>query len=337
MLDERWSEDVEEIGDAIAKMLAVESAPDKVRKAEEDYGGIDPELVTRLDAFGLGELAGEPELFARVAFELGKALASVAFVETMPVLALTGKAGVSLGFSGPVPAANVLVAVRDGGEVRIERLNGPARRSAAGDSLVFHQTTGEGETIGDAGLADRLQRFADLVDAARLVGAGQALLAYGVDYAGQREQFGKIIGTYQGVAHRLARVAGDLDAAELLVRKAAFTASPANGGDGAPPPHFAIMVRAKAIQAARFAATNVHQVFGGNGFAMEYDVQLYSRRIRSWAMRGRRAGPDLAELGRMVLDPARRDSLTMLWHYEKGMPLPRWAREADAAGGPAAS
>lgn len=329
MIDERWSEDVTEIADALAKMLAIESANEKVRKAEDEHGGIDPALSAQLEAFGLDQLEGEPELFARIAFELGKSLASVAFVETMPVLALTGKAGVSLGFSGPVPSVNRLVAVRDGDAVRIEELNGDLRRSAAGDGLVFHQVTGKGEVIGDAALADRLQRYADLVDAARLVGAGQAALAYGVDYASQREQFGKIISTYQGVSHRLARVAGDLDAAELLVRKAAFTASTAHGGDGAPPQHFAIMVRAKAIQAARFAATNVHQVLGGNGFAMEYDVQLYSRRIRSWAMRGRRSGPDLAELGRMVLDPAKRDAMAMLWHYEKGIQLPRWAQEAD--------
>jgi hypothetical protein len=329
MIDERWSEDVSEIAEALGRMLAAESSSEKVRKAEEQHGGIDPALVAQLDAFGLDQLEGEPELFARIAFELGKSLASVAFVETMPVLALAGRAGVSLGLSGPVPAANALVAVRDGDAVRIERLNGHPRRSAAGDGLVFHQVTGEGEVIGDAAMADRLQRFADLVDAARLVGAGQGALAYGVNYAGQREQFGKIIGTFQGVAHRLARVAGDLDAAELLVRKAAFTASVANGGDGAPSRHFAIMARAKAIDAARLAATNIHQVFGGNGFAMEYDVQLYSRRIRSWAMRGRRSGPDLAELGRMVLDPAQREAMTMLWHYEKGIQLPRWACEAD--------
>ncbi|MET0179166.1 MAG: acyl-CoA dehydrogenase family protein [Novosphingobium sp.] len=329
MLDERWSEDVEEIADVVAKMLGAESTSERVRKAEAEGNGIDPELVAQLEAFGLEGLEGEPELFARIALELGKALASVAFVETMPVLALTGRPGVSLGFSGPVPAANPLVAARDGDVVRIETLNGEARPSAAGDSLVEHHPTGEGEVIGDAALADRLQRFADLVDAARLVGAGKALLAYGVDYVGQREQFGRIIATYQGVSHRMSRVAGDLDAADLLVRKAAFAASTANGGDGAPPPHFAIMVRAKAIQAARLAATNVHQVFGGNGFAMEYDVQLYSRRIRSWVMRGRRSGPDLAELGRMVLDPARRDSMAMLWHHEQGIELPRWAKEAD--------
>lgn len=330
MIDERWSDEVEEIADVLARMLAAESTGERVRKAEEDHAGVDPALNAHLEAFGLNALEGEPELFARIAYELGKALASTAFVETIPVLAICRRPGVSLGFSGPVPATNRLVAVYDGDQVRIEELSGEARLSAAGDVLVGHVSSGTGEVIGDAMLADRLQRFADLVDAARMVGAGKAALAYGVDYASQREQFGKIIGTYQGVSHRLARTAGELDAAELLVRKAAFCANPAHGGDGAPPRHFAIMVRAKAIQAARFAATNIHQVFGGNGFAMEYDVQLYSRRIRSWSMRGRRSSSDLAELGRMVLDPARRDNLTLLWQFERGMPLPRWAQEADA-------
>lgn len=330
MLDERWNPDVEEIADALAKMLAVESSTAKVRAAEEAQGGIDPALDAQLKAFGLNELEGEADLFARIAFELGKSLACTAFVETMPVLALTGRAGVALGFSGPVPAGIAQVAVRDGDVVRVEAVNGAARKSAAGDSLIVHTPTGEGKVIGDAALADRLQRYSDLVEAARLTGAAQAALAYGVDYASQREQFGKIIGTFQGVAHRLSRVAGDVDAAEMLVRKAAFTAAVDHGGDGAPPSHFAIMVRAKAIAAARLAATNIHQVFGGNGFAMEYDVLLYSRRIRSWAMRGRRSGPDLAELGRMVLDPARRDSLAMLWHYETGIQIPRWAQEADS-------
>jgi Acyl-CoA dehydrogenase, C-terminal domain len=329
MLDERWDSDIEEIADALARLLAAESTTERVRAAELNEYGHDLALVGQLEAFGLNGLEGSPALLARIAFELGKALASVSYVETMPVLALLGKPNVSLGFSGPVPATNPFVALTDGKDVWIETLAGGARRSASGDGLVFHQMSGSGEVVGDANLADQLQRFADLVDAARLVGAAKSLLAYGVNYASQREQFGKLIGSYQGVAHRLARVAGELDAADLLVRKAAFAADPENGGDGAPPSHFAIMVRTKAIEAARFAAINVHQVLGGNGFAMEYDVQLYSRRIRSWTMRGRRAEPDLAELGRMMLDPGRRGEMALLWHYERGVQIPRWAAEAD--------
>lgn len=333
MLDERWSEEVEEIGSALRKLLAVESSTARVRVAEATDDGRDRELEARLNAFGLDDLEASPELFARIAYELGRALATTAYVETIPVLAVLRRAGVTCGFDGPVPASIPLVAVRDERAVYIEQHEDRAHRSAAGDWLVHHSHSGSGEQVGDAATADRIARYAALTEAARLTGAGQALLIYALDYARDRKQFGKPIGAYQAIAHRLGDAATVLDAAELLVRKAAFSALPEAGGDGSPPAAFALMVRAKAIEAARLVATNVHQVFGGNGFSQEYDVQLYSRRLRSWAMRGRRAERDLAELGRMVLDPRKRDSLRLMWHYDVGMPLPRWAREADAAEG----
>jgi len=329
MLDERWSEEVEEVAFPLRRMLEAESSPQRVREAEEKQQGCDPALLRHLEEFGLAGLQAEPDLFARIAYELGRALASTPTVETLPVLALTGRSGVALAFGHPVPAGVDRVAVRREDGVYVEALAGQARRTAAGDALVMHRPSGQGERLGDLALADRLERYAALTEAARLVGAGQALLQYGAAYVKERKQFGKAIGAYQGVAHRLSRAAGDLDAAELLVRKAAFSALEGVGGDGAPAPAFARMVRPKAIEAARGAATQVHQVFGGNGFAMEYDVQLYSRRIRNWAMRTPRANGDLAELARMVLDPARRDALRLLWHYDQGMPLPRWAAEAD--------
>lgn len=331
MLDERWSDEVEEIGDTLRKILAKQCSSEQVRAAEASETGLSYSLSQDLTAFGLDDLQGDPELFARIAYELGRALAPTAYVETIPVLALCGVGGVSVGFGGPVPAANPRVAIRRNDGVYIELLNGKPNRTAAGDILVEHQSAmSDGERLGDDQLACQIARYTDLIDAARMTGAGQALLQYGLAYAREREQFGKIIGSYQGVANRLANAAVLLDCAELLVRKAAFTANVEVGGDGAPSAEFAIMARTKAIDAARFIATTIHQTFGGNGFAMEYDVQLYSRRLRSWASRGRRSGADLAELARSMLDPQRRDAVRLLWHHDKGLPLPRWAREADA-------
>jgi hypothetical protein len=333
MLDERWSEEVEEIGQALRKILRVLSTPERVRAAEASEDGRDRALDSALADFGLNDLEADAELFARLAWELGRSLAPTAYVQSIPVLAVLGRSGVGLSAGGLVPAALPEFALATSKGVCIGPTTGNARRTAAGDFLIEHATSG-GELVGSAQDADRVLRFAALVDAAQLVGAGQALLEYGVNYAAERQQFGKIIGTYQGVAHRLARVSGGLDAAEMLVRKAAFTAGRALGGDGAPSQAFAWMVHAKAVTAARQAAVEVHQVFGGNGFAMEYDVQLYSRRIRSWALRGRRPGVALSDLARLVLDPARRDDIDMLWHYDKGMPLPRWALEADGSVSP---
>ncbi len=334
MLDERWSEDVETIGGALRQLLMAEATPERIRAAEASEDGRDLALTELLAAFGLAELGGEPELFARIAFELGRALAPTDHVETMPALALLRRQGIAIGFDGPVPASVRAVALVAGDSVVLMPLRGQRRRSAAGDMLIKAVADdGAGEVVGDRTLADRLRRFLALVEAARLTGAAQSLLAYGAAYARERKQFGHIIGTFQAVAHRLSRAAGEIDAAELLVRKAAFSATEAAGGDGAPSPVFAIMARAKAIEAARFVATNVHQVFGGNGFAMDYDVQLYSRRIRGWAGRGGRPSVQLAELGRMMLDPAQRDSIRGLWHYDQGIQLPRWAKEADAVSG----
>ena len=331
MIDERWDSDVEEIATALRKMLSAESSSELVRRAEAEHGGISPELQSQIEAFGLDQLEGSAALFARVALELGRAIAPTAFVETMPVLALAGRPAVSYGFGNLVPASVPKVAVVSD-VVSAERLNGVARKTAAGDVLVAHQTGGEHEQIGGAELGDRIERYALLTNAARLVGASQALLEYTVGYAKEREQFGRPIGSFQAIRHRLANVVADVDAADLLLRKAAFAADPDNGGDGAPAGHFAIMVWAKAVQAARLTATNAHQVFGGNGFAMEYDVQLYSRRMRSWAMRGPRVDGLLSELGRMVLDPARRDEMRLVWQFERGIQIPRWAREADSQG-----
>ncbi|HEX2494820.1 MAG TPA: acyl-CoA dehydrogenase family protein [Steroidobacter sp.] len=330
MLDERWSDEVEEIGGALRKLLSAKSTTGQVRAAEATEDGRDRGLEADLTAFGLDDLEAAPDLFARISYELGRALAATPYVETIPVLAVLRRPGVSCGFDGPVPACVPLVAVHVDDAVYIEQHGGCAHRSSAGDWLVDHRATGSGERVGDGVVADRIARYAALTEAARLTGAGQALLLYALEYARERKQFGKAIGSYQAIAHRLANAATLLDAAELLVRKAAFSALPEAGGDGSPQAAFAIMVRAKAIETAKFVATNVHQTFGGNGFSAEYDVQLYSRRLRSWAMRGRRTGADLAELARMVLDSQRRDSVRLMWHYDVGMPLPRWAREADA-------
>jgi len=327
MLDERWSQDVEEVAQALRVLLQTESSIVRVRAAEASEDGRDRVLEAALAAFGLEDLEAGPEMFARLAYELGHALASGAHVECMPVQALLGQRGVALAFGGLADAsAPAIAAVHDGG-VDIVMPEGAPLRSVAGDWRVAHAAAGE--RVGDSPVANRLQRFSDLVTAARLTGAGQALLKYAASYAREREQFGRPIGAFQSVAHKLADVAIALDGAELTVRKAAFMASPEAGGDGAPPCAFAIMARARASQSALLAATHAHQVMGGAGFAREYDVQLYSRRIRSWALRGPRTGPDLQALARMVLDPDLRGQLHLLWHNDTGLSVPRWALEAD--------
>jgi len=328
VFDERWSDDAEELGRGLRGLLAKECTTSHVREAEASPDGRDRALEAQLDAFGLSDLPSEPQLLARAALEIGRALVPATFVETTPAAVVLGRADTAYGFDGPVPASVTDVAVRVAGGVAVIANDGRTRRSAAGDFLTMVGPVPTLAPVADDDAALRMWRLARLLDAARLVGAGQALLEVGVEYAKERVQFGRAIGSFQGVAYRLVDATVALDAADLLVRKAAFLASSDADGDGAPPLLFAIMARAKAVEASRRSATTVHQVMGGYGFAMEYPCQLYSRRIRSWSQRLGSTGTELATLARALLDPKERDQVRHLWGFDIGMPLPRWAREA---------
>jgi len=170
---------------------------------------------------------------------------------------------------------------------------------------------------------DVAARLRWLLDAARLTGAAEGLLGLGVDYAKERQQFGRAIGSFQAVANRLVDAATAVDGAGLLVKKAAWIAGRAD--DLAPTWLFARMARWKAADAGRLTATNVHQVMGGYGFAMEYDCQLFSRRIRRWSARCGRPDDDLAVIGSAVADVDAHGELSWLWHHDEGLSLPAWA------------
>jgi hypothetical protein len=328
-MDERWTDEAQEIGAALRDLLEGECPRTRVRKAEASTDGRDHALETALEAFGLWEAPNDPAVLARMAFEIGRSLAPIAFVETVPAQRFLGLPSTAYGAEGDVPAQAERVLVKHAAGLAVQVLEGPARRSSAGDFLVSPRPRPNAECVADAAVARRIARLIRLLDAARLVGAGHALLDIGVDYAKERRQSGRAIGAYQAVSHPLVNASIALEGAELLLRKAAYTATPEAGGDGAHSPEFAWMVRAKAVQAARFTAKIVHQAMGGYGVALDYDCQLYARRIASWSRRLGRPEKDLADLGRRLLDPATRADVAHLWHHRQGLPLPRWAAEAD--------
>ena len=113
--------------------------------------------------------------------------------------------------------------------------------------------------------------------AAWLVGAGRRALRLGVDYAGEREAFGVKVGSFQAIAHRLADVVTDLDAARLLAWEAAW----AFDGRATDAPAYASMALIQAAEASGAATRESLHVFGGYGFMLEYDIQLYFRRVKA--------------------------------------------------------
>jgi acyl-CoA dehydrogenase len=111
--------------------------------------------------------------------------------------------------------------------------------------------------------------------AAEALGIGRAALRRAVDYANNRVVFGRPIGRNQGIAFPLAEARTRLDAAELMVRKAAYLLDA-----GKPCGAEANMAKWLAADAAFQAADQAVQTQGGFGYAQEYHVERYWREAR---------------------------------------------------------
>jgi acyl-CoA dehydrogenase len=111
--------------------------------------------------------------------------------------------------------------------------------------------------------------------ASECIGDGRWLLGRGVDYANERVVFGRPIGANQGIQFPLARAYAQLEAADLVARRAAalFQAGLPCGKDA----NIAKMLASEATWAAAEAALQTH---GGFGFAREYHIERKWREVR---------------------------------------------------------
>ncbi|WP_210588900.1 acyl-CoA dehydrogenase family protein [Streptomyces sp. GESEQ-35] len=133
----------------------------------------------------------------------------------------------------------------------------------------------DAELLGDEeadvlGALSRMGDTAAAVLACEAVGAADRALERTVEYVGQREQFGRAIGSFQAVKHRLADVYVQVQAA----RSAAYYAAWATAG-GARAGGLAL---AQALEALRGAAAEGIQLHGGIGFTWEHEAHLYFKR-----------------------------------------------------------
>ncbi|WP_371791798.1 acyl-CoA/acyl-ACP dehydrogenase [Streptomyces sp. NBC_01471] len=191
-------------------------------------------------------------------------------------------------------AGVLLVAAHTGGFARSRTLLFLVRADAAGMSRV-RQTALDAtrpqarielrdtaaELLGDAdddggdaasGVPGALARTgcaAAAVLAAEAVGAADRALERTVEHVRQREQFGRPIGSFQAVKHRLAGLYVQVQAARSAAYYAAW--DPAAGG----------LALAQGLEALRGAASEAVQLHGGIGFTWEHDIQLYFKRAAS--------------------------------------------------------
>jgi acyl-CoA dehydrogenase len=107
--------------------------------------------------------------------------------------------------------------------------------------------------------------------ASQAVGVADAALSAAVEYADEREQFGKPIADHQAIAHKLADMATDVQAARLLTRDAA------EKNEGGTDPMAASMAKYFASETAVEVASEAVQVHGGYGYTKDFDVERYYR------------------------------------------------------------
>jgi alkylation response protein AidB-like acyl-CoA dehydrogenase len=133
---------------------------------------------------------------------------------------------------------------------------------------------------GDGNAWSKLQPVLDrgrIMICAEMVGGAEKCLEESVEYAKQREQFGKPIGVNQAIKHKCADMLFEVESARSLTYYAAWAA----GESEREAALAAAMAKAYVSEAYRHASAENIQIHGGVGFTWEYDCHLYFKRAKS--------------------------------------------------------
>jgi butyryl-CoA dehydrogenase len=124
------------------------------------------------------------------------------------------------------------------------------------------------------GVMDTLDRGRTAVGAMS-VGIARGALEDSLEYANQRQQFGRPIGKFQAIRWMISDMATEIDAARLLVYRAAFLED-----NKLPYSQESAMAKLFASEIAMKATNKAIQIFGGYGYTREYPVERYFRDVK---------------------------------------------------------
>ena len=110
----------------------------------------------------------------------------------------------------------------------------------------------------------------------QMAGAMGSVLARTLQYANERQQFGRPIGKFQAIQHQLAVMSEHVFAARMAAQLGC-------SGAGAQPDRLRVATaKARCSEAALAVSEFAHAIHGAIGFTEEYDLQLYTRRLHAW-------------------------------------------------------
>ncbi|GGH62507.1 hypothetical protein GCM10011341_36760 [Frigidibacter albus] len=120
-----------------------------------------------------------------------------------------------------------------------------------------------------------------LGNSARAVAVGRHAFNLARDHAQTRKQFGRALCEFQGLQWKFAEMLMRLEAAQLLLMRAAVSAQ-----DGMPSAQDTAIAKLACNEAGFFAANEALQIMGGLGFSEESTAQYCVRRTRGWMIAG---------------------------------------------------
>ncbi len=183
-------------------------------------------------------------------------------------------------FAPTADLALVVASEGDGDAVYVVELDG-SLRPAAEPAMDLSRPLGwlhfdgtAAERLGGADAAARLGDLAATASALELLGSASVALDLAVEYAKDRVQFGRPIGSFQAIKHRCADMLVDVEG----IRSSAYWSAWCFGADDPDRAIAASTAKTWAGDASKRVMAGALQVHGGVGFTWEHDLHLYMKR-----------------------------------------------------------
>jgi len=263
-------------------------------------GGDELDLVLVLEEFGRAAVPDALAEQAAVAVPLLAAAGGGIAEEWLPRVA-AGDATIAVALeSRPyVPDADVaglLLVELDGKVIVVERSAAELvpQHSVDSSRRLFSVAAKNGVSLGiDSAALELARQRTTFATAAVLLGLAERMLDMTVAYAKERHQFGRAIGAFQAIKHRLADTLAAIELARPVVYAAAWSLARSQADSGAS----VALAKLFANRAADSAARQSLQVHGGMGFAAEHDLHLWLKRAKALELA---SGGSLAQLDHLA-------------------------------------
>jgi alkylation response protein AidB-like acyl-CoA dehydrogenase len=306
-MDFDFSDDQLALRDGARELLDGLASPGQVRRHTEggraydaalwramvDQGWLGIELAEEAGGIGLGAVEA-----ALLCEELGAHAAPAPFVPALLAIDVLASAGestwverlrtgdaiacVAWDARHPVPyapSADLAVVLTDGGVALVELTTRPPREPAIDLTRELGWLPFEGANARELGGADARTRLLDrgaTFSAAGLLGSAAHVLDLAVEYAKDRVQFGRPIGSFQAVKHRCADMLVDVEGMRSTVYWAAWCI-----GAGDPEASVAASTaKTWCADASKRVMASALQVHGGIGFTWEHDLHFFMKRAQ---------------------------------------------------------